>query len=83
MTKHVFISDALEKAVEAQLPLCTSSGHFRKYSSRAGGYDVRTLSTAEAYDPDQNVWTMISGLTMPRSRHGICAVDNKLFVVGG
>ncbi|OVA17518.1 F-box domain [Macleaya cordata] len=50
-----------------------------------GGYgaDGESLSSAEVYDPDTNIWTLIESLRRPRWGCFACGFEGKLYVMGG
>ncbi|XP_077975643.1 kelch-like protein 26 [Styela clava] len=52
----------------------------------AGGYlniyfDPDTSST-EFFNPDDNTWTNVASMTIPRDEFSLCVVNNNLFAVG-
>lgn len=49
----------------------------------AGGADLITLSTAEIYDPAENVWSDISPLPEEMSAAADSTCNNQFFVIGG
>ncbi|KAK5609307.1 hypothetical protein CRENBAI_012379 [Crenichthys baileyi] len=49
-----------------------------------GGFDgSRRLRTAEAYNPETNVWTNVASMITTRRNFGIEVVEDRLFVTGG
>lgn len=50
-----------------------------------GGYgaDGQNVSTAEAYDPGQDKWTLIGSMRRPRWGSFAFSFDGKLYVMGG
>ncbi|MEQ2207569.1 hypothetical protein XENOCAPTIV_014768, partial [Xenoophorus captivus] len=54
------------------------------YPQQVGGFDGNSrLSSAEAYNPDTNLWTNVASMITTRSNFGIEVVEDRLFVVGG
>ncbi|XP_023804164.1 LOW QUALITY PROTEIN: kelch-like ECH-associated protein 1, partial [Cyanistes caeruleus] len=49
----------------------------------AGGYLRRSLSTLEAFDPQEGSWVRLAELETPRSGLGGCAVGGLFYAVGG
>ncbi|CAM0905097.1 unnamed protein product [Alopecurus aequalis] len=51
----------------------------------AGGFGTggNSLSIVEAYDPQQNRWTLIGNLRRPRWGSFACGLNNKLYIMGG
>ena len=43
----------------------------------------RAVNTAEAYDPIQDDWKRLPNMNLTRCRHGMVAVHQKMFVIGG
>jgi len=41
------------------------------------------LDTVEAYDPEENTWTAVAGMTTKRDGLGVAAVGATLYAVGG
>ncbi|XP_077975448.1 kelch-like protein 26 [Styela clava] len=52
----------------------------------AGGYlDYHfdpDISSAEFFNPDDNTWTNVASMTIPRDEFSLCVVNNNLFAVG-
>ncbi|KAJ8035847.1 Kelch-like protein 18 [Holothuria leucospilota] len=49
-----------------------------------GGYDGdSSLSSVECYDPETNMWYVVSDMTKCRSAAGVALLNNEIFVVGG
>uniref|UniRef100_A0A1D1ZD50 F-box/kelch-repeat protein At1g67480 n=2 Tax=Anthurium amnicola TaxID=1678845 RepID=A0A1D1ZD50_9ARAE len=50
-----------------------------------GGYgsNGESLSSAEVYDPEKNVWILIESLRRPRWGCFACGFEGKLYVMGG
>ncbi|XP_021693093.1 kelch-like ECH-associated protein 1 [Aedes aegypti] len=49
----------------------------------AGGYYRHSLDTLECYNVDDNVWTMLPRLTVPRSGLGAAFLKGRFYAVGG
>lgn len=51
----------------------------------AGGFGSHgnSLSSVEAYDPQQNKWTLIESLRRPRWGCFACGLNSKLYIMGG
>jgi len=49
-----------------------------------GGFDGKTrLNDVEVYDPDQDIWSFVAPMNVPRSGAGVVSYDNFVFAVGG
>jgi N-acetylneuraminic acid mutarotase len=48
----------------------------------AGG-PVELLGTMEVFDTEQNSWTTLKSMTLPRNHLGVAHLDNKLYAIGG
>nr|XP_039255347.1 kelch-like protein 28 [Styela clava] len=52
----------------------------------AGGYldnhFGQDISSAEFFNPDDNTWTNVASMTIPRDEFSLCVVNNNLFAVG-
>lgn len=49
-----------------------------------GGYDGESrLSTVECYDPELDLWSVVSPMTTKRSALAVAAVGEELYVIGG
>ncbi|KAG0458037.1 hypothetical protein HPP92_022954 [Vanilla planifolia] len=53
------------------------------YAVGGYGFDGDSLSSAEVYDPDKNIWTLIESLRRPRYGCFACSFEGKLYVMGG
>ncbi|HPM77418.1 MAG TPA: kelch repeat-containing protein [bacterium] len=49
----------------------------------AGGADLMNLSSAEMYDPEQDVWSAISPLPEEMYAAADCTCNDKFYVIGG
>ena len=57
---------------------------FQERIIASGGYDGRKyLKTVEAYDTGSNTWSDVQSMNEARVCHGLVAIKNKLFAVGG
>ncbi|UYV67272.1 IVNS1ABP [Cordylochernes scorpioides] len=43
----------------------------------------KCLKTVEVYDTDNNTWTMLKPMRVPRGRFDITVVDDKVYAIGG
>jgi N-acetylneuraminic acid mutarotase len=48
----------------------------------AGG-PVELLGTVEVFDTEDNTWSKVKPMTLPRNHHDVAALDGKLYVIGG
>ena len=49
-----------------------------------GGYDgVSSLNTVECYQPDIDVWTLVSTMQKHRSAGGVIVFEGFIYAVGG
>ncbi|XP_072304524.1 kelch-like protein 7 [Eucyclogobius newberryi] len=44
---------------------------------------TRILSNCEVFDPNTEKWTKICGMKEARKNHGLVAVDNRIYAIGG
>ncbi len=49
----------------------------------SSGYASVYLNTVEMYDPDTNSWTAKANMPTARRCHGVAAVNNKIYAIGG
>ncbi|XP_039255350.2 kelch-like protein 25 [Styela clava] len=48
----------------------------------AGGWNDSNLSSTEFFNSDDNTWTNVASMTIPRDDFSLCVVSNNLFAVG-
>ncbi|XP_077975736.1 kelch-like protein 26 [Styela clava] len=48
----------------------------------AGGWNGISSTGTEFFNPDDNNWTNLSSMTIPRNEFSLCVVSNNLFAVG-
>ncbi|KAM3367047.1 hypothetical protein ACQJBY_015986 [Aegilops geniculata] len=53
------------------------------YAAGGFGCNGNSLSSVEAYDPQQNRWRLIDGLRRPRWGCFACGLNSKLYIMGG
>jgi N-acetylneuraminic acid mutarotase len=44
---------------------------------------IEILGTTEFFDTENNTWTTLKPMTLPRNHHDIAYLDGKLYVIGG
>lgn len=55
-----------------------------QYIFVVGGFDgTRQLASVERYDTENNVWTMVAPIKVPRSALSLTVLDEKLYAMGG
>ena len=47
------------------------------------GGPIEILGTTEMFDTEQNRWTTLKPMTLPRNHHDVAYLDGKLYVIGG
>lgn len=60
------------------------SGHLSFFLQQVGGFDGHDhLKSAEAYNPQTDLWNPVTNMHTARSNFGYEVIDNRIFVVGG